>query len=114
MQEEIVSLIAETAADKKALDIAVLDLEGISILTDYFIICSGKTDVQVKAIARAIEEKMEVKLDRLVERKEGAEQGKWILLDYGDIIVHIFRQQERKYYQLERLWGDAKRVAWNK
>ncbi|SJZ93400.1 ribosome silencing factor [Selenihalanaerobacter shriftii] len=110
--EELARLITKAADDKKALDINILDLRGISILADYFVICSGKTEIQVKAIARAITGEVEEELDIELKRKEGMDQAKWVLLDYADVIVHIFQQEEREFYELERLWGDAKEVTW--
>ncbi|SDC39742.1 MULTISPECIES: ribosome silencing factor [unclassified Candidatus Frackibacter] len=110
--EELVKTVAKAADDKKALDIVVLDLAGISILSDYFVICSGKTDVQVKAIAKAIMDELEDEFDIELTRKEGMDQARWVLLDYSDVIVHIFHQEEREYYELERLWGDAKELDW--
>ncbi|WP_041667477.1 ribosome silencing factor [Acetohalobium arabaticum] len=110
--EELAELIAETADDKKALDITILNLQGISIIADYFVICSGKTDIQVQAIARGIEDKLSDNPEVELQRKEGMDDAKWVLLDYADIIVHIFHRQEREFYELERLWGDAERVDW--
>ncbi|WP_204988834.1 ribosome silencing factor [Sporohalobacter salinus] len=110
--ERLAEMIAETADDKKALDITILNLQGISIIADYFVICSGKTDIQVKAIARGINEKLADVSEVELQRKEGMDDAKWVLLDYADIIVHIFHQQEREFYDLERLWGDAERVDW--
>lgn len=109
---ELAELIAETAADKKALDITILNLQGISIIADYFVICSGKTDIQVQAIARGINEELADRPEIDLQRKEGMDDAKWVLLDYADVIVHIFHQQEREFYELERLWGDAERVDW--
>jgi ribosome-associated protein len=110
--DEIMKFIANTADDKKAIDIKVLNLSGISILADYFIICSGKTNTQVKAIARSIIDDLEEEFEIEVRRKEGLDQSRWVLLDYADIIVHIFHQEEREFYELERLWGDAENVDW--
>lgn len=106
---QITTEAAKAAEDKKAKDIVILDIADISIVTDYFIICSGNSATQVKAIAENIEEKLEEKGIKL-QRKEGIREGRWILLDYGDLVVHIFQEEERNYYNLERLWGDAKVV----
>ncbi|MGG3738846.1 ribosome silencing factor [Aeribacillus pallidus] len=94
------------ADDKKAEDIVVLNMKGISLLTDYFVICHGNSDKQVQAIAREIKDKVEEK-GYTVKRLEGFDEAKWVLVDIGDVIVHVFHKDERGYYNLERLWGDA-------
>ncbi|HHY06427.1 MAG TPA: ribosome silencing factor [Clostridia bacterium] len=91
---------------KKGENISLLGLEGISLLTDYFVICSGNSRVQTQAIADHIEKEMG-KVGVLLERREGYAEGRWILQDYGVVIVHIFLEEERQFYNLERLWGDA-------
>ncbi|WP_236777895.1 ribosome silencing factor [Anoxybacter fermentans] len=106
----LVQLACQAADDKKAQDIVTLDISKISLIADYFIICSGKTDIQVKAIAQEIEHRLEEKGIR-PRRIEGRNEGVWILMDYGDFIVHVFRQQEREYYNLERLWADAQEIV---
>ncbi len=108
--EEIVSLIKKAALSKKAYDVRVLDIREVSIISDYFIVLSGSNVNQVKAIAESIEEKLEEK-DIRVLRREGMREGQWILLDYGDVVVHIFREQERNFYNIERLWEGAIAVA---
>lgn len=107
---DMLRLIADTADDKKAIDISILDLTEISILTDYFVICSGKTDTQVKAIARAVMDEVEEESELELLRKEGLDAARWVLLDYGDVIVHVFHKEEREFYELERLWGDAEEL----
>ncbi|MGM0471874.1 MAG: ribosome silencing factor [Bacillota bacterium] len=109
---ELAQLIAQTADDKKAIDITILELEGISIIADYFVICSGKTDVQVDAIAKAVTNEVGDHPEVELQRKEGSKEAGWLLLDYADVIVHIFRQDERQFYELERLWGDAEEIEW--
>jgi ribosome-associated protein len=94
------------ADDKKAEDIVVLNMKGISLLTDYFVICHGNSDKQVQAIAREIKDKVEEK-GYTVKRLEGFDEAKWVLVDIGDVVVHVFHKDERAYYNLERLWGDA-------
>ncbi|MDR5694769.1 MAG: ribosome silencing factor [Armatimonadota bacterium] len=103
--------IAEVAAEKKGEDILVLDLRELTLVTDYFVICTGTTTIQIRAIAEAVEEAMS-KEGRHPLGREGLEDGRWVLLDYGDVVVHLFAPEERKYYKLERLWGDAERVDW--
>jgi ribosome-associated protein len=100
--------IAAIASDKKAIDIRVIDLRGIVSYTDYFVICSGNTERQAKAIHDAIYEELKHADDRLLPRRtEGNREARWILLDYLDCVVHIFTPDARDYYRLEQLWGEA-------
>lgn len=108
--KELVQIIAEACDDKRAEDIIALDMNEVSLVADYFIICHGSTERQVQAIAKGIKEKMD-ELDVNMGRMEGMEQSRWILLDIGDIVCHIFHKDERGYYNLERLWGDAAEVS---
>ncbi|WP_067727354.1 ribosome silencing factor [Oceanobacillus damuensis] len=107
--KEIVELIAEACDDKRAEDIIALDMNQVSLVADYFLICHGSTERQVQAIARGIKDAMEEN-EVNVKRVEGFEQARWILVDIGDIVCHIFHKDERQYYNLERLWGDAARL----
>ncbi|HEY1274269.1 MAG TPA: ribosome silencing factor [Thermoleophilaceae bacterium] len=100
--------IAAIAADKKAIDIRVIDLRGIVSYTDFFVICSGNTERQTKAIHDAIYQELKQADDRLLPRRtEGDRESRWILLDYLDCVVHIFTPDARDYYRLEQLWGEA-------
>jgi ribosome-associated protein len=101
--------IAEIASDKKAIDIRVIDLRGIVSYTDFFVICSGNTERQAKAIHDGIYEELKNgPAGRLLPRRtEGDREARWILLDYWDVIVHIFTPDAREYYRLENLWGEA-------
>ncbi len=105
--EQLVDAITGYAADRKAVDIVSLDLRGIIGYTDYFVICSGRTDRQTKAIADAIHEGMKAAHGILPRRVEGRTEARWILMDYLDVIVHIFTPEAREYYRLEQLWGEA-------
>jgi len=105
--EEIAAAIARYASDRKALDIVQLDLRGIIGYTDYFLICTGRSDRQTKAIHDAILEGMKADHRRLPERVEGTPQARWILMDYLDVVVHVFTPETRDYYRLEQLWGEA-------
>jgi len=109
-ERELLSLVVEAADDKKAIDIVALNMEGISLVADYFVICHGNSDKQVQAIAREIKEKAHEQ-GISVKRLEGFEQAKWVLVDLGDVVVHIFHKDERGYYNLDRLWGDAPFVS---
>jgi ribosome-associated protein len=98
-------LAAEACDDRKAVDIRLIRVEEVSSLADWFVICSGLTDVQVRAIARSVEEALELEAGRLPLRREGQSEGRWVLLDYGELIVHVLTPQERAYYDLESFWG---------
>lgn len=103
-----VSRAAELALELKAHDVVVLDLRGISTATDFFVIATGNSDVQVKAIAEHVVN--ELKKDSVrPEHVEGIRGGRWVLIDYVDFVVHVFHPQARDFYQLETLWGDAGR-----
>ncbi|MDO6448185.1 ribosome silencing factor [Oceanobacillus profundus] len=108
--KEIIDLIAEACDDKRAEDIIALDMNQVSLVADYFLICHGNNERQVQAIARGIKDVMDENGIH-VKRIEGFESARWILVDVGDIVCHIFHKDERNYYNLERLWGDASRVA---
>ncbi len=108
--DDEVKLAIESASEKKAFDISAIDLREIASFTEFFIICSGANQRQVQAISDEITEKLKEKLNSRVVRIEGYTAGEWILLDYGDFIVHIFEQKAREFYDLERLWRDAKKV----
>jgi len=99
---------AELALERKADDVAALDLRGISSATDFFVIATGTSDVQVKAIAEHVIDELK-KEDARPLHVEGLEGGRWVLLDYIDFVVHVFHPQAREFYQLEVLWGDAPR-----
>ncbi|WP_042478337.1 ribosome silencing factor [Bacillus ndiopicus] len=106
MNETLLQLAYKAADDKHAEDIVVLNMNNISLLADYFIICHGNSDRQVQAIARELQEKAhENGLE--VKRVEGFDTARWILVDLGDVVVHVFHKDERSFYNLERLWGDA-------
>ena len=106
-EQEMSKAICKVASDKKARDIVVMDMQGLMSSTDYFVICSANTATQVRAIADNIEEKL-AEQGAAFLHKEGYREGEWVLMDYGDVIAHIFMQEAREYYALERLWGDAK------
>jgi ribosome-associated protein len=105
--EQLVSEIARLAADKKAIDVVELDLRGVLGYTDYFLVCSGNTGRQAKAIHDGILEGLKREHGMLPRRVEGSANGGWILMDYMDVVVHIFTPQTREFYRLEQLWGEA-------
>ncbi|MGP7819019.1 ribosome silencing factor [Niallia sp. 01092] len=107
MEDRKLLLTAVKAADdKRAENIIALNMKGISLVSDYFIICHGNSDKQVQAIASEIKEKC-AEIGVNIKRLEGYHEAKWVLVDLGDIVAHIFHRDERMYYNLERLWGDA-------
>ena len=108
--EEMVAAVADLAADRKALDIVQLDLRGMIGYADYFIICTGRTDRQTRAIHDAIHEGMKAR-GILPRRVEGVTEARWILMDYLDVVVHVFTPDTREYYRLEQLWGEAPSLA---
>ncbi len=106
--EDLTRLIIEGMEDTKAKDIVILDLQDIEhAITNYFVICHGSSKPQLEAIANAIIEKTIKSLKVKPWHREGFENAEWILLDYVDVVVHIFREDRREFYQLEKLWADA-------
>jgi ribosome-associated protein len=104
---ELAGLVAGFASDVKAQDIVELDLRGVLGYTDYFVVATGGSDRQVKAIHDRIQENMKKEHGLLPRRVEGVSESRWILMDYLDVIVHIFTAEAREYYRLEQLWGEA-------
>lgn len=102
--------IVQAADDRKGSDIRLLDVADVSYIADYFVVVTGFSNVQVRAIANAIEDNVEAQWRRLPLRKEGQMEGSWILMDYGDVIVHIFLPKEREFYGLEAFWGHAEQI----
>jgi ribosome-associated protein len=105
--EELIGEIARLATDKKAVDVVELDLRGVLGYTDYFLVCSGNTARQAKAIHDGILAGLKHEHDTLPRRVEGSADAGWILMDYLDVVVHIFTPQTREFYRLEQLWGEA-------
>jgi ribosome-associated protein len=105
--DDLAREIIEYAADRKAIDIVQLDLREMIGYTDYFVICSGRTERQTKAIHDAIYEGLKSAHRRLPQRVEGLPGARWILMDYLDVVVHVFVPDARAYYRLEQLWGEA-------
>jgi ribosome-associated protein len=103
---ELARRIADLALDKKAYDIRILDLTKLSSVCDYFVICSADAEVQVKAVADHVADELQHSGERVWHR-EGYESSRWVLLDYVDVVVHVFLREVRDFYGLEDLWGDA-------
>lgn len=108
--DESVKLALHSASEKKAVNIVALDLREIASFTEFFVITSGTNQRQVQAIADEIEEQLKKQLKQRPVRIEGYNTAEWVLMDYGDFVVHIFEQKSREFYDLERLWRDAKKV----
>lgn len=101
---------AAAIADKKGLDVSLLDVSDLIVITDLFLIATGTSTRHVKSLVDEIEHALKTTHQRKPFRREGQEYGHWVLLDYGDVIVHVFDEETRNYYELERLWGDAPRL----
>lgn len=104
----IVDVITESLLSKKANDITVLDVSELTTLAEYFVVCHGNSDVQVKALADAVEEDVLEKCSEKAWRKEGGTGRSWMILDFVNIVVHVMSEEKRKFYEIERLWNDAK------
>ena len=110
---QLAQAIADAADDKKAADIVILKVADISYLTDYFVIATGFSKTQIRAISDAIEAKIVEQFQQYPLRVEGKTDGNWILQDYGDVIVHLFLPEDREYYNLEAFWGHAERIEFS-
>lgn len=104
--KEIAILAAKALDDKRAQDITVLKVDEMTVITDYMVIATGRSVPQVKALAENVDEEL-AKVDVFTRRREGLTEGRWCVLDFGDVMVHVFHEQDREYYQLERLWADG-------
>ena len=108
---ELARRCGAAAEDKKATDVVVIDLKEVSALADYFVIASAMNEPQLKAIANELRKVMKEDYGLLPDAVDGFPASQWIVMDYGDVIVHLFRQEMRGHYQLEELWGDCPRVT---
>jgi len=106
--KDLSELVAKGMTEKKGLDIAILDLRKVkNSITDFFVICSGNSDTQLDALANSVEDEVYKSSQIDPWQKEGKANGEWILIDYVDVVAHIFNKDKRKHYDLEELWGDA-------
>ncbi|MCF2488469.1 MULTISPECIES: ribosome silencing factor [Dyadobacter] len=106
--KDLSELVAKGMIEKKGLDIAILDLRNVkNSITDFFVICSGNSDTQIDALANSVEDEVYKMSKTEPWQKEGKANGEWILIDYVDVVAHIFNKDRRKHYDLEELWGDA-------
>ena len=110
---ELAIALAEFAAEKQAEDIVVLDLQGISTITDFFVICTGTSMPHLKAVRREIQERCAEQLGQKPSSSDGSLESQWVVMDYGDVVVHVFHKEKRGFYALEDLWSDAPRVQWS-
>ena len=111
---ELAIAAARTAADNRGRDIVVLDLRDLTCIFDFFVVVSGSSRRQLHAISEEIDDKLQVELNDERMGIEGYSESRWILLDYGTVVVHIFDDDTRKYYDIESLWGDAPKVEWQR
>lgn len=107
--KEMVKLAYAALDDKKAEDIRIIDIAGVSVLADYFIICNGSNETQVRALVDNVEDAL-TKAGYELKQTEGHGLGSWVLMDFGDIIVHVFDKENRLFYDLERIWVDGKQI----
>ncbi len=107
--DEAVKIAVKALDSRKALDIEVLHIGGISVMADYFVICSGSSSTQIRTLGDEVEFQLKEQLDLLPIHREGQASSNWILLDYGFMIVHVFHREAREFYKLEHLWADADR-----
>lgn len=105
--DKLIDVITEALLDRKAEDITVLDVHDLTTLADKFVICHAQTDVQIKAIADNVNKETREQLNEKAWKEEGRETRRWVILDYVNVVVHIFKQELREYYALERMWNDA-------
>jgi ribosome-associated protein len=103
LSEKIVNILE----DKKAIDIVVINIENVTVIADCFVICNGTSTTNIKALADELEKRLSLEDGIKLSRREGYNSARWILLDYGDVVVHIFHEEDRKFYDIERLWSDG-------
>lgn len=104
----LIDVITEGLIEKKAKEIKLLDVRELTTLTDFFLVCHGTSDTQIKAIANSAMEKVKEKLNENVWQQEGMDTRRWVILDYVNVVVHIFSEEKRAFYGIERMWNDAK------
>ena len=107
--KEVAAIAAKALDNRKGVDISLLEITDVTTLADYFVICTGTSNTHVKSLCDAVEEALDQAGEPAI-RREGHRSGTWVLLDYGCLVVHVFTEETRQFYDLERLWSDAKRV----
>lgn len=108
--ETLIEAITEALLEKKAKEIVLLDVRGLTTLTDYFVVCHGTSETQIKALANSVLDKTREKIGEKAWKKEGLDARRWIILDYVNVVVHIFNEEKRNFYGIERMWNDAVRT----
>lgn len=103
----LIDTITEGLLEKKGRDVKILDVSSLTTLTDYFVVCHGNSETQIRALANSVIENVKEKLGENVWKKEGLDARRWIILDYVNVVVHIFSEEKRQYYGIERMWNDA-------
>ncbi|PWN05224.1 ribosome silencing factor [Rhodohalobacter mucosus] len=106
--KKLIDAITDGLLEKKARDIVLLDVRELTTLTDYFVVCHGTSETQIRALANSVMEKVKETLGENVWKQEGLDARRWIILDYVNVVVHIFSEEKRNYYGIERMWNDAK------
>ena len=109
--KELAITAAIASSDKRATDIVAIDVAELLVVTDYFVICTANTDIQARAIADEVEDRLREEHGVKPIGREGVSEGRWVLLDFGDVVFHVFQPEERDFYRLEKLWGDAERLS---
>lgn len=107
--KKMAEIVFHALEDKKGEDITVIDISQVSVIADYFVICTGASDSQIQALVENVDEKMHEN-GYMLKQQEGRNSGSWVLMDYGDVIVHVFDKEGRSFYNLERIWSDGRRV----
>jgi ribosome-associated protein len=113
VSKDVAIAAARASSDKQADDVVILDVHQLIVITDFFVICSAGTRRQIKTVIESVEERLRTQLGVRPVRREGEADAGWWLLDYIDVVIHVFGTDERSYYDLERLWRDAPRMAWS-
>lgn len=111
--KEKARVAAEAADEVRAVDIVLLDIHRVTLIADFFVICTARSDTQMQAIAERIQERIEERGWHILHQ-EGRRQTRWLLMDLGDVVVHIFEAEARAFYNLEQLWADAERIEWSR
>ena len=105
--EHLIELLTEGLLEKKAKEVKLLDVRNLTTLTDYFLVCHGTSETQIRALANSAMEKVKKEIGENAWKQEGMDARRWIILDYVNVVVHIFNEEKRKYYGIERMWNDA-------
>jgi len=105
--KKLIGAITEGLLEKKARDIVLLDVRNLTTLADFFVVCHGTSDTQIRALANSVHEKVKEEIGENPWKKEGMDARSWVILDYVNIVVHIFSEEKREYYGIERMWNDA-------